>query len=269
MDSQTNRLPRIENGTVYYDVFRVHPLILVKSYARAHANLNDWDSASGKFHSYWKKLLAGVGHAVESGELQIRDLDTGLVEQPAKLMDLSSRAVADLQEFCDWANAKGLFGCPKDAAVLARFLGLTLGVPLEQAPPEVHRRLARRQASKVAEPSTSTSTGGESGESRVKDDRRARLRIQQEAAEEWIRWLANNGNPTVHAICEPLAKWCSDNGVKTPGGVSPKAGTLRNSILGAGHWTPPAMTREEAKTHVARLAQVAQGQPAQVAQAKS
>ena len=86
------------------------------------------------------------------------------------------------------------------------------------------------------------------------DAQPARLRIQQEATEEWIRWLATGGNPTVHAISERLAQWCASNDVRTAGKVNPRAGTIRNTILGAGHWTPPGMSREKAKEHVAQVA---------------
>lgn len=86
------------------------------------------------------------------------------------------------------------------------------------------------------------------------DDAPATLKIQAAAAEIWIRWLANNGTPTVHGILDDVAKWCRDHDVKSKGGVHPSAGTLRNTILGAGHWTPPSMTREEAQRHVAQVA---------------
>ena len=90
-----------------------------------------------------------------------------------------------------------------------------------------------------------------------------RLKIQEEAYEEWIRWLARGGNPTVHSISEQMARWCDANNVQTKGKVKPKAGTIRNTILGAGHWTPPSHSRQQAQMHVA---QVAQSQVAQVAQ---
>jgi hypothetical protein len=100
----------------------------------------------------------------------------------------------------------------------------------------------------------------------AKKNEPARLLIQEEAWEEWIRWLARGANPTVHSICENLARWCVANEIRTTGNVNPKAGTIRNTMLGAGHWTPPCMSREKAKLHVA---QVAQGLVARVAQDES
>lgn len=93
-----------------------------------------------------------------------------------------------------------------------------------------------------------------------------RLRIQAEACAEWTRWLARGAQPTVHSIAPVLARWCLDNEVRTKGGVNPAAGTIRNTIIGAGHWIPPNMTREQAK---AQVEQVAQGSVAQVAQERT
>ena len=83
-------------------------------------------------------------------------------------------------------------------------------------------------------------------------------RIREEAREEWIRQLASNCNPTVNSMSENMARWCVKNEVRTSGGVNPRAGTIRNTILGAGHWQPPTMSRDKAKEHVAQRAQIAQ-----------
>ena len=106
---------------------------------------------------------------------------------------------------------------------------------------------------------------GPSGDAAVRQTSKARpesvdavrLQIQHEATEEWIRWLARGGNPTVHGILDTIASWCVKNEIRTAGGVNPKAGTIRNTILGAKHWTPPTMTRQQAKKHVEQRAQVA------------
>jgi polyhydroxyalkanoate synthesis regulator phasin len=86
-----------------------------------------------------------------------------------------------------------------------------------------------------------------------------RMKIQAEAYEHWIRLKASGANPTVNSICERMARWCADNGVTTHTGVSPRAGTIRNTILGGNSgWTPPTLTRDQAKAYVEQLAQVAQ-----------
>lgn len=86
-----------------------------------------------------------------------------------------------------------------------------------------------------------------------------RMKIQAEAYEHWIRLKASGANPTINSICESLARWCADNGVTTQTGVTPRAGTIRNTILGGNSgWVPPAHSRDQAKAHVAQLAQVAQ-----------
>jgi len=102
-----------------------------------------------------------------------------------------------------------------------------------------------------------------------------RMRIQAEAAEHWIRLLASNCSPTVNGISEHMADWCTKNDVKTKGGISPRAGTIRNSILNAQSWTPPQMDRSKAREYIdakkqaAQVAQPAQpAQPAQVSQAQ-
>jgi hypothetical protein len=90
-----------------------------------------------------------------------------------------------------------------------------------------------------------------------------RMKIQAEAYEYWIRLKATGANPTINSTCESMARWCADNGVTTHTGVSPRAGTIRNSILGGSSgWTPPTHSRDQAKEHVAQLAQVAQPSPA-------
>ena len=90
-----------------------------------------------------------------------------------------------------------------------------------------------------------------------------RMLIQQEAYEHWIRLKAVGANPSVHSICPRMAKWCADENVTTHTGTTPTAGTIRNTILGGSSgWEPPTHSRDQAKEHVARLAQVAQLQPA-------
>lgn len=114
----------------------------------------------------------------------------------------------------------------------------------------------REIADTLEEPTPVVTSGMKDGKSKQgKSDVPARLRIQEAAAEIWISWLARDANPTVHGISDELARWCSDNSVTTKGGICPKAGTLRNTVIGAGHWTPPTLSRAQAKAHVAQLAQ--------------
>ena len=88
-----------------------------------------------------------------------------------------------------------------------------------------------------------------------------RMQIQAEAWEHWLRLRALGCNPSVHSICDRMAKWCITEDVRGDLNQNPKSGTIRNAVLGAGHWTPPQHSVEQAKEHVARLAQVAQPQP--------
>jgi len=88
-----------------------------------------------------------------------------------------------------------------------------------------------------------------------------RMQIQAEAWEHWIRLRAMGCNPSVHSICEDLARWCITQDVRGDLGQNPRSGTIRNAVLGAGHWTPPQHSVEQAKEHVARVAQVAQPNP--------
>ena len=86
-----------------------------------------------------------------------------------------------------------------------------------------------------------------------------RMKIQAEAYELWLRLKASGANPTVNSISDSMARWCADNGVTTHTGVTPRAGTIRNTILGGSSgWRPPAHSRDQAKSHVAQLAQAAQ-----------
>lgn len=91
-----------------------------------------------------------------------------------------------------------------------------------------------------------------------------RMQIQAEAYERWLRLRASGCNPTVHSICDDIAKWCIEQNIKGGKGQNPRAGTIRNTVLGAGHWTPPHHSVAEAKKHVAQIARTAQTQVAQI-----
>ena len=90
--------------------------------------------------------------------------------------------------------------------------------------------------------------------------------IQAAAYEHWITLRASGANPTVHSILDRMANWCSQNDVKTDGGIHPSSGYLRTHVLGGKHWTPPKHSVEQAKRHVEQAAQVAQAEVAQVSQ---
>lgn len=93
-----------------------------------------------------------------------------------------------------------------------------------------------------------------------------KMRVQAEATELFLRLLASGANPTPHSILDSMAQWCRDNEVKTDTNINPSANYLRTHVLGGRHWSPPTMSREQAKKHVAQVAQVAQTKVAQVAQ---
>lgn len=88
-----------------------------------------------------------------------------------------------------------------------------------------------------------------------------RMRIQTEAWEHWLRLRSTGCNPSVHSICEDLARWCITNDVRGDLNQNPRAGTIRNTVLGARHWDPPQHSVEKAREHVSRVAQVAQLNP--------
>jgi hypothetical protein len=90
-----------------------------------------------------------------------------------------------------------------------------------------------------------------------------RHQIQAEAREHWLRLRASRCNPSIYSICGDMAKWCADNEIKGDKGQDPKAGTIRNTVLGGGHWTPPHHSVAEAKKYVAQIAQTKAAQPAQ------
>lgn len=87
--------------------------------------------------------------------------------------------------------------------------------------------------------------------------------IQAEAREHWLRLRASGCNPSIYSICSDMARWCADNGIKGDKGQDPKAGTIRNTVLGGGHWTPPHHSVAEAKKHIAQIAQTKAAQTAQ------
>lgn len=88
-----------------------------------------------------------------------------------------------------------------------------------------------------------------------------RMRIQAEAWEHWLRLRATGCNPSVHSISEDLARWCITHDVRGGTNQNPRAGTIRNTVLGASHWTPPQHSVEKAKEYIAQIAQVAQLNP--------
>lgn len=89
-----------------------------------------------------------------------------------------------------------------------------------------------------------------------------RMKIQTEAYEHWTRLLASGCSPSVHSILDYMAKWCEKNNVRTDTGIFPRAGHIKNTVLCARVWTPPTISREEAKKRVAQAEQVAQAKAA-------
>jgi hypothetical protein len=66
-----------------------------------------------------------------------------------------------------------------------------------------------------------------------------KMRVQAEAAAEWMRWRKRGSNPTRATIRPHLLKWCADNNVFTKLGVNPSDGYLRTHVLGGKNWKPP------------------------------
>ena len=196
------------------------------------------------------RLEVAVSDAVRTGDLKVRSKALGLPVGPSKADIADNDTTVNVYDVLRWYGESA-----SQPIASLQFRGLDVVYSLSDLPTHSSTR-ARARGS--AQPSTGATVSVAP----------ARLRIQQEATEEWIRWLARGGNPTVHSVSYVLATWCAKNDVKTVGKVNPRAGTIRNTILGAGHWTPPDLSREKAKAHVARLAQVAQVQDAQVAQGR-
>ncbi len=96
-----------------------------------------------------------------------------------------------------------------------------------------------------------------------------RMQIQAEAYARWLRLRAVGCNPSVFSICEDMARWCIEQNIIGGKGQNPKAGTIRNTVLGAGHWIPPYHSVEQAKMEIERIAQIAQTAQTQVAQINS
>lgn len=90
-----------------------------------------------------------------------------------------------------------------------------------------------------------------------------KYKVQAEAWEHWLRLRAYGCNPSVHSICEDMARWCTKENIKGGKGQNPRAGTIRNTVLGAGHWTPPSHSVAEATKYLAQIAQTAQTEVAQ------
>lgn len=67
-----------------------------------------------------------------------------------------------------------------------------------------------------------------------------KMRLQAEAAAEWLRVRKAGANPTRASIRPHLLKWCKANEVKTAGNINPSDGYLRTHVLSGKHWTPPA-----------------------------
>ena len=85
-----------------------------------------------------------------------------------------------------------------------------------------------------------------------------RMAVQEEAWEHWLRLRASGCNQSVHGICDHMAKWCTDNNIQGGKKQNPRAGTIRNTVLGAGHWNPPPHSVAQAKAYIAQFAQTAQ-----------
>lgn len=101
--------------------------------------------------------------------------------------------------------------------------------------------------------------------SRKKSDNWKML-VQMQAREYWLVLRAAGANPTVSSILDRMARWCSENDVKTSSGIYPTPGYLRTHVLGGKHWTQPSDSVQQAKRHVAQAAQIAQEDVAQPAQ---
>jgi hypothetical protein len=66
-----------------------------------------------------------------------------------------------------------------------------------------------------------------------------KMQVQIEAARRLKSLRASGANPSVHSILNDIAKWCSQNGVKTDSGIFPSANYLRTHVLSGKHWVPP------------------------------
>lgn len=84
-----------------------------------------------------------------------------------------------------------------------------------------------------------------------------RFLIQEAAWKMWIRLRASGCNPTTNSICQDLADWCIKENIKGGKGQNPRAGTIRNAVLGGGKWSPPDFSVEGAKKYLEQNPQIA------------
>lgn len=66
-----------------------------------------------------------------------------------------------------------------------------------------------------------------------------KMKIQAEATELCKRLRNSGASPTKSSICDPMAKWCRENNVKTDNGIFPTSNYLRTHVLGGKHWDLP------------------------------
>lgn len=205
--------------------------------ANALAEINGWTDDSNEYQSCLRGWRDDLFRLAISGELTFKSAQG--VPLPS-CADAFYLGFVDLHDFCEWAARVGSTGIPKDPHALAKALGFDVE---PQAVPVV-----ANSASDGVEP----------------DAPDWRMQIQAEAYARWLRLRASGCNPTVHSICDDIAKWCIEQNIKGGKGQNPRAGTIRNTVLGAGHWTPPHHSVAEAK-QVAQIARTAQTQVAQIA----
>ncbi len=87
-----------------------------------------------------------------------------------------------------------------------------------------------------------------------------RMLVQAEAYQQWVRLTASGANPTIRGICDWVAQWCINKGVRTDSlKVFPNAEYLRTHVLSGKLWTPPYnMSVATAKKHVEQMEQMEQ-----------
>ena len=89
-------------------------------------------------------------------------------------------------------------------------------------------------------------------------------RIQSEATELFIRERAKGRSPTKNSMLPNLRQWCIASGVLMPGTKScPSEGSIKNRVLNGSLWTSPNVSVQQAKAHVAQVAQRLAQDPAQ------
>ena len=79
-----------------------------------------------------------------------------------------------------------------------------------------------------------------------------------------LPWFDSRKSGFLRALGFFWNSWCVDQNIRGGKNQNPRAGTIRNTVLGGSHWTPPNYSVADAKKYIAQIAQTAQMKVAQI-----